>query len=308
MSEQGGLQGAATGAASAEGAAEAGGLAVAGVQLDLAWEAAAVNRARAGEAVARAAGRGARLVVLPEMFATGFSMRAEAMAEHAAETEAWLAATARREGVSLVGGLAVPPEDPGARAGDPGAPAGPSVDTPAADRRPLNRALLFDAAGRLALSYDKIHPFSLAGEHRVYGAGQRLPTVTVEGVRVTVLVCYDLRFPELFRARADGTDLFVVIANWPERRRHHWSSLLLARAIENQAWVLGVNRVGEGDGLVYTGDSALIDPLGQVVAQAEPGAEACLEGRVRAAAVAELRERFGFLGDRRPAVYRALGG
>jgi predicted amidohydrolase len=258
---------------------------VAGLQLDLAWEDAPANRALAGREVRAAAAAGARLVVLPEMFATAYSMRAEAMARHAEATLEFLAHTAREAGVWLLGGLAVP--------GD------------AVDSRPLNRAALFNPLGELALSYDKIHPFSLAGEHLHYAAGEHLPTIEVEGLRVTVLICYDLRFPELFRARAADTDLFVVIANWPERRRHHWSSLLVARAIENQAYVLGVNRVGDGDGLHYTGDSAFIDPLG-LVHGAEPGSPARIVGGVSAQLVLEVREKFGFLSDRRPDVYRGL--
>lgn len=260
---------------------------VAGLQLDLAWENVEANRALAAREVLAAAQTGARLVALPEMFATGFSMRAEAMAAHADATLAFLADTARTAGVWLLGGLAVP--------GD------------GRDPRPRNRAVLMDPQGAVALTYDKIHPFSLAGEHHHYAGGEAVPSVVVEGLRVTVLICYDLRFPELFRARAADTDLFVVIANWPERRRHHWSSLLVARAIENQAFVLGVNRVGDGDGLHYTGDSALIDPLG-VVTGAPPGVQARVAGGVSAEAVLEVREKFGFLSDRRPDVYRTLRG
>jgi predicted amidohydrolase len=175
---------------------------------------------------------------------------------------------------------------------------------PGADR-PRNACLLVDPAGAEVLCYHKLHPFSLAGEDRHYEAGDQVCTAEVEGVRVTPLICYDLRFPEPFRAVADRTDLFVVVASWPEARRRHWSALLAARAIENQAFVLGVNRVGEGDGLAYRGDSALIDPLGGVIAAAavQPGV---VRGEVAASAVAEIRARFSFLADRRPEVYGAL--
>ena len=124
-------------------------------------------------------------------------------------------------------------------------------------------------------------------------------------MRVTPLICYDLRFGEIFRARAETTDLFVVIANWPEARREHWRILLRARAIENQAWLLGVNRVGEGDGLRYAGDTMLVDPLGDVQASAA-GQSALICARVDPSRVAEVRARFGFLADRRPSVYRSL--
>jgi len=146
--------------------------------------------------------------------------------------------------------------------------------------------------------YRKIHPFSYAREHERYAAGDRLVTVDVEGLRVSLFVCYDLRFADEFWGLAPQTDLYVVVANWPESRRHHWRSLLVARAIENQAYVVGVNRVGEGDGLRYMGDSAIVDPLGEVLAGGA-GVEALLVAEVERAQVVAVRERFPFLGDRR---------
>jgi predicted amidohydrolase len=209
-------------------------------------------------------------------------MAAGTVAAHAPRIRAFLAEQASRHGVWLLGGLAEP---------------GPA--------HPRNAAVMYTPDGTEALCYHKIHPFSLAGEPAHYDAGAALPTVTVAGCRVTALICYDLRFPEPFRAAAERTDLFVVIANWPAARRAHWSALLTARAIENQGYVLGVNRVGEGDGLHYAGDSALVDPLGQHIASRseQPG---IILGDVEPALVASARERFSFLADRRPGVYREL--
>lgn len=257
-------------------------LTVAGVQPDIAWEQPDTNLRRADEAVARAAADGARLVVLPEMFATGFSMNAEAMASHADVIGAWVTAAARRHSVWLLAGLAVPGE-----------------------ARPRNEARLVDPDGQMQAAYHKVHPFSLAREHEHFEGGTTIATVEVEGVRITPLVCYDLRFPELFRAAAARTDLFVVVANWPEARRTHWRALLQARAIENQAFVLGVNRVGEGDRLRYAGDSVLHDPLGEALATAaaQPGR---VQGVVHAAQVRDVRARYSFLADRRPTVYAGL--
>lgn len=266
-------------------------LIAAGLQLDIAWEDPPANFARADELAAQAVAAGARLLVLPEMFATGFSMDAERVAAHAGVIRRYLADLAARHGVWVIGGYAE---------GGPaqGGPAEPS------DPRPRNACALFDPAGTEVLRYHKIHPFSLAGEDRRFAGGTRLPTALVDGVRVTPLICYDLRFPEPFRAAAAGTDLFLVIASWPQARRSHWSTLLRARAIENQAFVLGVNRVGEGDGLAYGGDSALVDPLGEVIAAAA-AQPAVVRGAVSADAVAEARARFSFLADRRPEVYGA---
>jgi predicted amidohydrolase len=130
---------------------------------------------------------------------------------------------------------------------------------------PLNAFCLVAPDGTLH-RYDKIHPFTYAGEHERFGAGDRFVTVDVEGVQVTLFVCYDLRFADEFWATARDTDAYLVVANWPSTRRHHWRTLLDARAIENQAYVVGVNRVGTGGGLDYTGDSRIVDPLGEVVA------------------------------------------
>jgi predicted amidohydrolase len=254
---------------------------VAGVQFDLAWEDPAENFRRAAPLLERAAGAGAQLVALPEMFATGFSMDAAAVAKHAEATKSWLAAQAKRLGLHVIGGYA-----------EPGEP------------RPKNALSLFAPDGRELLHYQKIHPFSLAGEDRHFSGGAAVATATVEGVRVTPVICYDLRFPELFRAAVDATDLFVVIANWPEKRRHAWSTLLAARAIESQCFVLGVNRVGAASGEPHCGDSALLDPFGLARASAA-GEAAIVLGSVDANEVAQVRARFPFLADRRPAIVRA---
>ncbi|MEY3011360.1 MAG: hypothetical protein RIT45_95 [Pseudomonadota bacterium] len=259
-------------------------LAVAGIQTDIHWEDPAATLADVTPAIARAAAAGARLCVLPEMFATGFSMRAEALAQHHSAIAAACAELARSHGVWLLGGLVQP------------SPAG---------ERPRNAAVIWGPNGDEQLRYHKIHPFTFGGEHEHYDGGAALPTLTIEGVRVTALVCYDLRFVELFRARADQTDLFCVIANWPEARWEHWATLLRARAIECQAYVLGVNRVGEGGGLRYRGDSGLFGPFGEPLATAS-AQETLVLGHVDAARVAEVRAKTSFLRDRRDEVYTML--
>ncbi len=254
---------------------------VAGLQLDIAWEAPAANFARASELAARTS---ARLVVLPEMFATGFSMDAAAVAPLGGEIRNNLRDLARSREVWVMGGYA----ENGTGGG-----------------RPRNACSLFDPAGMEQLRYHKIHPFSLAGEQEHYDGGTSLHTVAVEGLRVTPLICYDLRFPEPFRAAARDTDLFCVLANWPAVRGDAWRLLLRARAVENQCCVLGVNRVGEAQGETYAGDSALIDPFGATLASAAD-TEAVVEAEIDPAAVADARARFSFLADRRPDLYRSL--
>lgn len=257
-------------------------LRVAGLQMDPAWEDPHASCQRADRLLASAAADGVGLAVLPEMFATGFSMRAELLLEHAGTTRTFLIDAARRHGLWICAGLVLPGVD-----------------------RPRNAALFVDPDGCERFRYDKVHPFSLAGEPDHYEAGQELTTVTIDGLRLTPMICYDLRFPEPFRARAAETDGYIVLASWPALRREHWRVLLRARAIENQAYVLGVNRVGEGDGLRYAGDTMLVDPSGEILAAAADQ-PAVVAGTLSAEWVAELRARFGFLADRRRNLYRVF--
>jgi predicted amidohydrolase len=256
---------------------------IAGIQLDITWEDPAANFLRGEELAREAVEGGSTFVVFPEMFNTGFSMEAELVAGFAEETRSFLSRLSEELGVFVLAGY-----------GEPAAP------------RPANACSIFDPTGTEILHYTKIHPFSMAGEDEAFLAGEMVSTVEVEGIRVTPFICYDLRFPEIFRGAAVGTDLFCVLANWPDPRRRHWSLLLRARAIENQAYVLGVNRSGEGGGLHYTGDSALIDPMGTVLDEGEAGKEVLVGGLVDAAEVRRIREHFGFLDDRKPELYGRL--
>jgi predicted amidohydrolase len=250
------------------------------IQFDITWEERARNHERAGILLAQAAAAGARLAILPEMFSTGFSMKGESVAEEpGGETGAWLQATAAELGLWIVAGVA-------------------ERETPL----PRNTAHVVSPRGEV-VRYAKIHPFSFAEEDKHYAGGDRVVTVVVDGVRVTPLVCYDLRFPEPFRLAAHETDLFVVIANWPERRRAHWQTLLRARAIENLAYVAGVNRVGDGDGFHYAGDSALVSPWGETLAGGAES-ETVFVADVDPAAVKDARTKFPALRDRKPEAYR----
>ncbi|MEE9392251.1 MAG: nitrilase-related carbon-nitrogen hydrolase [Planctomycetota bacterium] len=252
---------------------------VAGIQFDIAWENPGTNLKVARGLIERAADAGADLVVLPEMFATAFSMDTAKILPFEDEIREFLSSTAKAAGVWLIAGLAA-----------------------AQKPRPKNIALVIDPSGAEQLRYEKIHPFSLAGEPEHYDAGRSVSTIEIKGLRVTPFVCYDLRFPEIFRFAADDTDLFVVIANWPERRSEAWMTLLRSRAIENQAYVLGVNRIGEAGGIAHLGDSSLVDPFGNV-ASTLVGSEGIVSGEADRKAVAACRQRFSFLEDRRPEIY-----
>ena len=254
-------------------------LTVAALQADIVWEDPAANFERLEPWIAKAAALGADLLALPEMYACGFSMRTERIAEPVdGPSSTFLRRQAERHGLWLAG--SVPERQEGAA-------------------RPHNCLLLTGPEGEVH-RYHKIHPFTYAGEHEHYRAGTRFTTVEVRGLRLTLFVCYDLRFADEFWATAEGTDAYLVVANWPEARRHHWRALVDARAIENQAYVVAVNRVGTGGRLRYVGDSRIVDPSGEVLAAAA-GEETLLLATLDAEVVAAARRELPFLRDRRRA-------
>jgi predicted amidohydrolase len=174
----------------------------------------------------------------------------------------------------------------------------PIFDPDASPDLPVNRLMVYGPNG-LVGRYDKLHPFSLSGEDKYYAAGSDPLTITIEGVRVSFLVCFDLRFAYAFWDLALETDLFVVLANWPASRRLHWQTLLRARAIENLAYVLGVNRIGDdGNGFGHAGDTMLVSPRGETLASAAE-IETLVLGDLDPVEVNTTRDRFGFLNDRR---------
>ncbi len=236
------------------------------VQCELAWERPADNRRQIGELVAGLPEAG-DLVVLPEMFTTGFSMNAVANAEPpGGATEEWLQELAASRDCAIAGSIAV-------REGD----------------AVYNRMLFATATG--ISHYDKRHLFRMAGEHERYSAGSDRVTVPWRDWRINLQVCYDLRFPVFCRNRGDF-DLQLFVANWPARRSHHWRSLLRARAIENQACVLGVNRVGsDANGIDYSGDSLAIAGDGEVLVDLDDGS-AIGRATFSGAALVRYREKF----------------
>ena len=216
------------------------------LQQPLVWHDPAANRARFAELLKPLAGR-TDLVVLPETFTTGFSMQAEGLAEPPeGPTTTWLMEWAARLDAVITGSLIT--RDRG---------------------HCYNRLLWVSPVGPLR-HYDKRHLFRLGREHEHFTAGREAWSVVWRGLRICPLVCYDLRFPVFSRRRPElDYDLLVYVANWPAVRAEAWRLLLRARAVENQAYVVGVNRVGaDGNGVPHAGDSVVIDFLGRPVAEA----------------------------------------
>ena len=250
---------------------------IAALQSDVVWEEPQANFERLRPWIASAARAGTRLVLMPEMFSYGFSMATERISESpGGESTAFLLEEAAKHDLWLAGSV------PEKLDGEP---------------KPYNTFVLAGPDGTVH-RYRKIHPFTHADEHESYLAGDAFKTVEIDGVRFTLFVCYDLRFADEFWATATETDVYLVVANWPDRRAHHWVSLLIARAIENQAYVVGVNRVGDGNELHYSGDSRIVDPHGIVLASASEQ-ETLLIADVDAEMVRDARQKLPFLADRR---------
>ena len=255
-------------------------LRIAAVQAALVWESPAANRAHLSARMAQISG--ADLVVLPEMFTTGFSMNAAHIAEafhDEMETLQWMRSEARVHQAVITGSVSVGVEN-----------------------HYYNRLLWVRPDGSYS-SYDKRHLFSMAAEHEHYTPGIARTIEEVKGWKVLPLICYDLRFPELARNISIGDaaayDALIYVANWPQVRRHPWSALLVARAIENQAYTVGVNIVGtDGNGHEYSGDSVILDPRGELLTGAAAGAEQVVQATLSWRLLKEFRERFPVLKDR----------
>lgn len=252
---------------------------VLGVQYDIAWEDRAANVARVRERLTAAGVAPGSLVVLPEMGLTGFSMQVARVADtEARESESALRALARDFRAWVVGG----------------------VVTRAPDGRGRNEALVAAPDGALAGRYAKMHPFSFSGEDKHYVPGDEPVVLPCGAFHLAPFVCYDLRFPEIFRTAARrGATLFVVIACWLDLRHAHWRPLLQARAIENQAWVVGINRCGRDPRHGYPGGSVVFAPDGTAVAELNAG-EGVLRATLDAGAIPAVRESFPVLRDLRP--------
>lgn len=249
------------------------------LQFDIAWENKPANFEKVRGLIAQAKPPRDSLVVLPEMFATGFSMNVDTIAELGeGPTQQFLANTAIAFGVFLIAGAA--------RRGH--------------DGRARNQALAFSPEGELIGTYAKMHPFTPGGETDHYTAGEQPTAFRWIDCQVSPFVCYDLRFPESFRevAATYQPELFTVIANWPEKRIHHWVRLLQARAIENQAYVAGVNRVGSDPFYAYPGRSLIIDPQGEIITDAGDR-EGVIRAELDLATLRKYREGLPFLADLR---------
>lgn len=243
-------------------------------QLDIVWGEKERNFEKVSKFAQEAKTGDADLLVLPETFATGFTKESDTFGEWRKDsiTLKFLKKTAKKNEIGILGTFIEKTKDGN-----------------------KNAAYFVSKNGKIIGKYHKINLFSFSGEEKHCTAGKKMVISEFEGIKCGITVCFDLRFPELYRTLVKrGAEAVFVVSNWPESRREHWLALLKARAIENQCYVIGVNRTGTGGDLVYSGDSRVFGPFGEEIVVA--GKEECLVfADIKKELVEETRAKYGFL-------------
>ncbi len=248
-------------------------LKISAIQTNLHWE----NRAGNFEHFTRLISniKDSDIILLPETFTTGFSMN-NGLAESDGLTVEWMKKMAVQKNSAIAGSFFV--NDHGEN---------------------YNRLHFVEPDGKITI-YNKKHLFCLTNEQDVFSEGREQVIVNYKGWNISLLVCYDLRFPVwIRRTPKNDYDLILLVANWPERRSYAWNQLLIARAIENQCYVVGVNRIGnDGTGVLYGGESVILDPMGQPIQQATSFKEMIIEGSIDYSKLQSIRKNLPFYEDR----------
>lgn len=248
-------------------------------QIDVKWEDKETNKKKVKEFAEAAVTNGSDIIFFPEMTLTGFSMNIDLIAEEELESVRWFSDLAKSLNIAIGFGWVERVFDKGA-----------------------NNFSIVNNEGEEIVRYTKIHPFSYADEDKYYRAGTEVKTVNIGSAVICPFICYDLRFPEIFQIGSKSSNVIVVIANWPESRKEHWRNLLVARSIENQSYIIGVNRVGNGNNLNYTGNSMVISPLGEIMEEAK-NVETILFSEISIDLVEKVRSGFPVKKDRKEALY-----
>lgn len=251
-------------------------------QSTIVWEDKPANLARCGRFVKDAASKGVALVLLPEMTLTGFSMNTKKTAEADEWSVKEFSRLAVEHKIAIGFGWAE-----------------------AVGEKARNHYTVVSAQGAVLSDYVKLHPFSFSGEEKHFMPGEAISGFQFAGINISTFICYDLRFPEVFQAASARAHLLIVAANWPAARKAHWRSLLVARAIENQSYVAGVNCVGEIGGQTYSGNTMLVDPEGNILHEID-GREGVIVGDIDVDAVTQYRQAFPLKADRKTAFYKSI--
>lgn len=254
-------------------------------QTNVVWEDKLYNLSIAESFIRQAAIEKANLILFPELSFTGFSMNVKALGEDTNETIDIIKGFALKYKINIGFGY---------------------IERFNGSEKALNNYSIVSSSGELLSYYAKIHPFSFGTENLYYIGGKTITNTKLDNLNMSTFICYDLRFPEIFQIASKTAELIIVAANWPEARKEHWITLLKARAIENQCYIAGINRVGVGDGIKYSGNSLIIDPLGNVVSSCRDNLEGLIIGEIELSMVTSVRESFNLKFDRKEALYYEL--
>lgn len=248
-------------------------------QVDIQWENSYENMKKINKLISQASKENVDLILFPEMSLTGFTMNIDKLLKCESEIINWVEQMAINNNINIGLGFAAPIDDKG-----------------------VNRYAIISKEGYKLANYTKLHPFSYGKEDINYYKGIDIVTCKINEFDVTPFICYDLRFPEIFQIASKESQLITVAANWPKSRENHWITLLRARAIENQCYIVGINRVGEGDGIEYNGGSLFIDPNGDMLNDITSNEELIIRD-INISEVKKIRETFKMKNDRRERLY-----
>lgn len=251
--------------------------------MDIVWEDKERNLVKVERFVKEAADGKVELLLFPEMTLTGFSMNTAETAEEGRESVKSISELAARFNVNIGFGWAESVSGGMAR----------------------NHYTVVSSAGDELSDYVKIHPFSYGEENRYFTPGDKIRVFSTGVFEISTFICYDLRFPEIFQAASSKAGLIIVAANWPAARKEHWRVLLQARAVENQAFIAGVNCVGDKGGQYYSGNTMLLDPQGNILKELD-GVEDMIEAEIDMDAVKRYRETFPQKKDRKNDFYKSI--
>lgn len=255
---------------------------VAVCQINIKFEDKEYNKNKIINKVTEAKGNKVDLCLFPEMTLTGFSMNVELIGEKDNETIDFFKKVCIDNNINVGFGWVKKIKNIGE-----------------------NHFTIINYRGEIISDYIKIHPFSFSNEDKYYLSGEEVVKCTVKNTNIASFICYDLRFPEIFQCVSNYVDIIIVIANWPKNRSEHWKTLLKARAIENQVYMIGVNCVGTIDGLYYSGDSCIINPNGEIIDSIE-NIEDILYSVIDLNEIIELRKSFPVKSDRKNQLYKQL--
>ncbi len=255
------------------------------VQNNILWENKQFNLSASKEFIKKAKNLKLDLLLFPELSFTGFSMNVEKLKEFDFSTISYIASLCKtysiNAGIGYIQG----------------------VDN---DKKGRNNYAIISSTGDVICNYSKIHPFSYGDEGKHYIGGDEIVYGQVDDIILSPFICYDLRFPEIFQIASKKCDLITIAANWPDSRKEHWITLLKSRAIENQCYIAGVNRIGIGNNIMYSGNSLIIDPLGKIICSLDEGIEDILVATIDKTLVSRVRNSFKLKKDRRESLYDKL--